>query len=343
MLTLVLLAQLTTYPTAAPASRPVELPAAEPVRAKTLSEVVAERKGSLVLPTVAPAVRSPTPEPLPTIEPAPMSALLAGPSPRPTAAPKVVTPVPPREETPRFPAGVVIGLAAFVAVVVAFVFFRRSGPRPTPVARKPVSAARPVAAPPTSGPAPRIPNSNVGCALEWRWGGNVGQAEELEVVGARFQQRFLRRWGSQEDVELAIDGDSSVRAAIDRLVDRIVGHDAISGSFDAWLKPEPGHTHDAKIVAVIAVVRPDFIELVGHLPKAEVVHWQPPLLELERAAGRGFLAQGRVIKARREGEAPVVQVLGGIGLVEETLAAATADNRGGSAGRGGARRGPFSR
>ncbi len=332
MWTLVLLAQLTTTPTAAPASGPVELPTAEPVRAKSLSEIVAERKGSLVLPTVAPAVRTPTPQPLPTIEAAPVSALLAEPAPRPTAAPLVATPAPPREESPRLPAGVVIGLGALVVAVAAFVFFRRSGPRPTPVAGKPVSTGRPVAAPPASGPAPRVVPPAVASEFEWRWGGNVGHAEELEVVGARFQHRFLRRWGAQPEGELEVVADSSCREAIDRLAGRVVGNDARSGSFDAWLKPEPGHTHDARIVAVIAVVRPDFIEPVGYLPKAEVAQWQPLLLELERAAGRGFLAQGRVVKARREGEAPVVQILGGVGLVEETLAAATADDRGGAAG-----------
>lgn len=319
MLTLVLLAQLTTYPTAAPASRPVELRAAEPVRAKTLSEIAAGRKGSLVLPTVVPAAKSPTPQPLPTIEAAPVSAPFELPAPRPTFAWEAATPAPPKE-TARFPVLAVAGLVA-LAVVAVLVFVRRSATGSRPVTRKPAPAGRPLPSSPVTSPAPRIAQPSVGSEFEWRWGGNVGPAEELEVVGARFQHCFLRRWGSQQDGELEVVGDSSFRAVVDRLAGRVLGSDALSGSFDAWLKPEPGHTHDSRIVAVIAVVRPDFIEPVGYLAKADAAQWQPLLLELERKVGRGFLAHGRVVRARREGEAPAVLIQGRVGLVEEALAA----------------------
>lgn len=346
MLTLVLLAQITNYPTAAPASRPVELQTAEPVRAKTLSEIVAGKKGGLVLPTVVPAVKTPTPQPLPAVQLPPASAPLSQPAPRPTVARDVAPPPPPpppKAEERRFPVLAVAGVALLVFVSGLVFLRRRSAKGSSPVAGKQTSAVRPATSSPATGPRARTARPVARPECEWRWGGTVGPAEELEVVGARFQRRFLRRWGGPREEELEATGDATVRASADELAVRITGGDARSGSFDAWLKPEPGHTHDARIVAVVAVVRPDFIETVGYLPKADAERWQPLLLELERRGGVGFLAQGRVVRSRKEGGAPSVLIVGGVGPLEETLAAVPAPVGTRPAPRGSAGRGPVSR
>lgn len=310
LLSIALLAQLSTIPTAPQAPTPVEIRRVEPGGTRSLSEIAGKSRGALVWPTDPPRrALTPYPTPLPTYD---LSAIL-----RPTATPfpTAVPAPPPVEKTPFLSPNAVIGLVALAAVaVLVFVWRSRKGPdAPAAIASPPRRPNRPA---PVPEPAPVAT-----AATEWLWGGKVGKAEELDVFGPDFHHRFLRRWGDRQDGELGAVGESFYMDALEGLVLHVVRDDVRSGSFDAWLKPEPDNPHDRNAVAVVAVEQPDFIEKVGHLPKAEAKRWQPVLLELERKCGRGYLAHGRVIKGREEGHTHSVVIQGGMGPLEEILTA----------------------
>ena len=321
MLSLVILAQLSSIPTAPPASTPREIYPAGMTRTPSLAEAAGATKGKLVWPTDVPRplpteVQAEIPAPLPTYPPTPTLV------PRPKATPLPVEPVD-RSTRPLNRLAFGIGIGSLAVGLALHLLKRRKDasaaevqsmapPRPSPRPPRP-AVALPV-------PAPVAPPLE-GAGFEWSWGGKVGKAEELDVIGPGGHYRLLRRWGDRRDGEMQAVGESHYQDELETLVDHVVREDVRSGSFNAWLRPEPENEHDSKAVAVFAVEEPDLVQRVAYLSRGDARRWQPRLLELEARCGRGYLAHGRVIRASADGFSHSVVIQGDIGTLEEIITA----------------------
>jgi hypothetical protein len=318
LLSLVLLAQMTTYPTAAQNSKPAEVQPPKPAPTKSLPEIAGARMSGLSWPTEVPTAPA-TPEPLPTYEPVPAFGPVSTPVPT-LAAFGTTASVAPGEESHRFRTAAVIALLALVAAA-ALVVARRSGKKSTPAPPLPPRRqARPAAQPPAV-PAEVVSARPARPEFDWQWGARVGPAEELEVVGPTFRHRFFKHWEDWHPGEMEAAGAASRPAVLDDLVARVVENGAHSGSFDAWLKPVTDDPYNPGAVEVVAVVRPDLIEKVASLSPVDAGRWHARLLELERRTGHGLLAHGRVLKAPGPGLPHAILVLADIKTLEEIRAA----------------------